>query len=679
MKLILPLLCAITLASSISAQIFTDNFDSYTAGNDLVVQNSTDWDTWSGGAGTTEDVAVSNANSSSASNSLYFSSSSANGGPEDIILRFAQVYNSGNFSLEANFYVESGKGAYFNLQQDFNVGNVWAIDCYMLNTGTLKFSNSGTNYLTGTYPTGQWFNMRIEIDLTANNWEVFINNVSAGTFSNPIGSIGILDLYPVNSTAQGGNGVSGFYVDDVSYDHVPANLPAVNGGVTFVSQLNGVVGSSPDVDCRVRNLGLDTITSFDIEYIYNNQSVQESVGPVSLASLENYQHTFATPVSLIAGSNPFTVVISNVNGAGADANVSDDSSSITISPPVTATGKVVFGEEATGTWCQWCPRGAVFMDYMEETYGNAWAGVAIHNGSNDPMVDSAYDAGLGTSISGYPSSLVDRGTEMDPSAMETEFLQRIQIAPTAFITNGATWNQSTRQLDVSVTTDWQSATSGAWRLGLILTEDSLSGTTSGWAQSNAYAGGGSGVMGGFELLPNPVPASLMNYNHVARTIVPTFDGGATFPASISSGQMITECFSFTLPAGWDENQIHIISFLRNPSGGIDNAGKETISSAVNNGYVACQTNVTEVALEEDNFKLFPNPTDGLTFIDIINNDNKEVNLTILDMSGKVISQRDYSITGTVQLPIVANKLAKGMYIVKLTIGNSVQQQKLIVK
>ncbi|MDC0230840.1 T9SS type A sorting domain-containing protein [Aureispira] len=677
MKTILPIFCALFLSTTIFAQIFTDNFDSYTAGTDLVVQNPTDWDTWSGGAGTTEDVAVSNANSSSASNSLYFSSTASGGGPEDIILRFAQVYNSGNFSLEANFYVESGKGGYFNMQETFVVAGVWAIDCYMLNTGTLKFSNSGTTYLTSTYPTGQWFNMRIEIDLTANNWEVFINNVSAGSFANPTGSIGILDFYPVNPASQGGNNLSGFYVDDVSYDHVPASLPPVNAGITFVSQVNGVVGSTPNIECRVRNLGTDTITSFDIEYIYNNLSVQESVGPVSMSSLENYQHTFATPVNLIAGSNPLTVVVTNVNGAGADANVLDDSSTITINPPVTATGKVVFGEEATGTWCQWCPRGAVYMDYMEETYGNAWAGVAVHNG--DPMAETVYDPGLGTLISGYPSSLVDRGSDADPSAMETEFLQRVQIAPTSFITNGATWNQTTRQLEVSVSTNWQSAASGDWKLGLVLTEDSLSGTTSGWAQSNAYAGGGSGVMGGFELLPNPVPASQMNYNHVARVIVPSFEGGSVFPATIASGQMITECFSFSLPSGWDENKIHIISFLKDPSGRIDNAGKETIASAVANGYVNCVTEVTKVALSEDKFKLFPNPSNGVAFIDIINNDNKAVNVTILDLSGKIISQRDYNITGTVQLPIVTNKLAKGMYIVKLTIGDTIQQQKLIVK
>ena len=674
MKKIYLIITCVLISGTFFTQIFSDNFDSYSVGQGLVSQNSTDWDTWTPST-PNEDVLISNANASSGSNSLYFSSNG--GGPEDVILRYASVYNSGNFTLEMNVLVETGKGAYFNMQETWTVGAVWAIDCFMLDDGTLKLNNGANTALSTTYPTGTWFNLKIEIDLTANNWELLIDNVSQGSFSNTINSIGILDLYPTNPTAQGGNNISGFYIDDVSYDHTPAVLPAINGGITVVSQLNGIVGSMPNVNCSVRNLGLDTISSFDIEYSYNGgTAIQESIGPISLTSLSNYQHTFNSPVTLVSGNNSLTVTVSNVNGAGPDGNPSDDSKTITVSPKVSAPGKVVLGEEATGTWCGWCPRGAVFMDYMESTYGNAWAGVAVHN--NDPMADSAYDTGLG--FSSYPNALVDRGLEIDPQALEAEFLQRVQLAPTALITNGAFWNANTRQLDVSVTTIWQAAASGDWRLGVILTEDGLSGTTSDWGQSNSYSGGGSGVMGGYELLPSPVPASQMIYDHVARTIYPSFDGMNVFPSSISNGDTITECFSFSLPNNWDEDNIHIISFLRNPSTTIDNAGKETIISAITNGYKSCAVGINEVdILEKINFKLFPNPTNGTTYIDITNNDNKNISLTILDINGKIISTRDYHFNGTMKLPIFVNNLERGIYIVKLSIGESVQQQKLIVQ
>jgi hypothetical protein len=69
----------------------------------------------------------------------------------------------------------------------------------------------------------------------------------------------------------------------------------------------------------------------------------------------------------------------------------------------------------------------------------------------------------------------------------------------------------------------------------------------GWSQSNAYAGGGSGEMGGFEILPNPVPASQMVYDHVARTILPSFTGqSGSIPSSVSMGEVHSYTFSVTV-------------------------------------------------------------------------------------------------------------------------------------
>jgi len=318
------------------------------------------------------------------------------------------------------------------------------------------------------------------------------------------------------------------------------------------------------------------------------------------------------------------------------------------------------------------------MEYMTNTYPGYWAAAAVHN--NDPMTDATYDAAIGAYISGYPSSLVDRGPENDPSTMEQSFLQRIVVPPTAFMTNGATYNSSTRELDVSVTCDFQSAASGDWRIGVVLTEDSVTGTGAGWDQANAYSGGANGVMGGYELLPNPVPAAQMVYENIARTIVPGFDGKInSFPSSVNSGETYTNCFSFTLPAGWDENNIHIISFLLDPSGETDNAAIETITDAVANGYIECTVGVTDDISVDDYFKLFPNPTNGITYIDITNDDNSNINIQIMDINGKIIAQKDYNINGKAKLPIVTKGLDKGIYIVTLTMGEHIQQQKLIVQ
>lgn len=659
---------ALFAAGSLSAQTFTDDFESYTSGSYLCPQ-SPDWTTWSGTEGGTEDVLVSTANAASGSQSLYFSSTSSSGGPEDVVLPFDQVYNSGNFTFEANFFVESGKGAYFNLQGTLVVAQIWALDCYMLQDGTLKLSNQGTPYLTANYPPATWFNMRVEMDLTANVWELFIDNVSMGTFNNPTGQIGILDLYPVNPTGEGGNNQSGFYVDDVSYTHIPATLPNLNGGVTFIEQLPNIAGLTGDVTATVRNMGSSDITSFDIEYSYNGNVVQESVGPVTIASLDTYDHTFSTPALVAAGSNGLTVTISNVNGNGQDDDNTDDAKTITIDPIIPAQGKMVIGEEATGTWCSWCPRGAVYMDLFESKYVNFWEGIAVHN--NDPMTVTEYDSGMGALISGYPSAVVDRGPEVDPSGMEAQFLQRLQTPPVAFISNNSTWDAGTRELSVIVSAEFQSSANSNFKLACVLTEDGVTGTTSGYNQANSYAGGSNGVMGGYELLPNPVPAAQMVYDHVARAIQPSFDGDNTvFPATVNAGETHSATYTFTLPAEWDENNIHIIGMLIEPGGRVDNAAVSTISS---------NSSISELAIS-DQIRIYPNPATDFAMIDLNLDKDATVMVNVIDMTGKVVGTQNYGIVNSsTELPINTSLLNAGVYTIEVIVDGARGTKRLIIE
>lgn len=681
MKKSILFLMSVVATSTIFAQSFSDDFESYAVGSYLG-SSSPDWTTWSGTEGGAEDVTITNNNASSGNQSIYFSSTAANGGPADVVLPFDQVYNSGNFSFEANFFVEAGKGAYFNLQGTLVVAQVWALDCYMLQDGTLKLSNQGTPYINANYPSAQWFNLRVEMDLTSNVWELFIDNVSQGSFSNPTGQIGILDLYPVNPAGQGGNGISGFYVDDISYTHIPANLPNLNGGVSFITQINGIAGLSYDVVATARNLGSSTINSFDLTYNYNGADVTENITGLNLVSLDTYEHTFASQLTPVLGNNDLTVTISNVNGSGADDDASDDSKVISIDPIVPASGKIVVGEEATGTWCQWCPRGAVYMDLFEETYADYWIGIAVHNG--DPMTDVVYDAGMGALIGGYPSAVVDRGADVDPSGMNADFLDRLQTEPAGVILNGATWDPNTRILEVSVNTTFSQNASNSYKVACALTEDDVTGTSSGYNQSNAYAGGGNGVMGGYEALPNPVPAAQMKYDHVARWISPSFEGSsAGFPAVINSGESHISNFSFTLPADWDADNMHIVGMLIDPSGRIDNAGSTTISEAVANGYEVGPNLGTSDPFDyniDDKLKIYPNPASDVLNVSIVSPDAELNVISIYNHAGELIREFDLNVTnGAWNFEIDVEKYAKGLYSIQYRNTKSTIIKKFVVQ
>ena len=670
-----------TMASISISQTFSDDFESYSVGSYLG-SSSTDWTTWSGAEGGAEDVQITDNNASSGSKAIYFSSTAANGGPADVVLPFDQVYNSGNFSFEANFYVEAGKGAYFNLQGTLVVAQVWALDCYMLEDGTLKLSNQGTPYINANYPSAQWFNLRVEMDLTSNVWELFIDNVSQGSFSNPTGQIGILDLYPVNPAGQGGNGISGFFVDDISYTHLPATLPPLNGGVSFISQISGIAGLSYDVIATARNLGESEINSFDLTYNYNGIDITENITGLNLASLETYEHTFGTALTPVLGNNDLTVTISNVNGVSPDDDSSDDSKVISIDPIVPAEGKVVVGEEATGTWCQWCPRGAVYMDLFEEQYGDYWVGIAVHNG--DPMTDATYDTGIGSMIGGYPSAVVDRGADVDPSAMNADFLDRLLTEPSGVITNGAIWDPVTRELQVSVKSTFSQSVNNDYRLACVLSEDGVTGTDAGYNQSNAYAGGGNGVMGGYESLPSSVPAAQMVYDHVARAIAPSFDGSSVFfPANVNAGESVVSNYFFTLPADWDADNMHIIGLLISPDGRIDNAGSTSISEAVSNGYELGpnlgETNPLDFQID-DVLKLYPNPTSAKLNVTLDMGNSNMNELKVYNYKGQVIENFNLKAQfGSWTYILDVAKFAPGVYAVSYASDKGIAMKRFVIE
>ena len=103
-------IASVFLCSTSFAQLFSDNFDSYTVGSYLGPQSTT-WSTWSGTEGNAEDATITNNNANSAPHSIYLSSTAASGGPQDVVLKLGQVYNSGIFTLQSDFYVNAGKNA----------------------------------------------------------------------------------------------------------------------------------------------------------------------------------------------------------------------------------------------------------------------------------------------------------------------------------------------------------------------------------------------------------------------------------------------------------------------------------------------------------------------------------------------------------------------------------------
>lgn len=685
MKRILLPLAVLCFATQAQAQL-SENFDNYTVGSYIGVVSPA-WTTWSGTTGGSEDAQINNVQANSGNNSIYFNSTSQNGGPQDVVLPFGGPYNVGDFTYSQSMYIPTGKGAYFNFQADATIGNTWALDFYFIDDNNFYVTDpaGGTIVISGTYTSDQWFDVKMQLDLTTNNWEMLINNTTVGSFANTVNRIASIDLYPTNSS-YGGNGLSTFWIDDVSYSYTPYTLLTLNGATINV-QLDGpaINGGSRKPEVTIRNLGTNAITSFDITVDYNGTPITQTVSNVNIPSLDTYTIVLTQSITLVPSATSMTATISNVNGGGADMDPADDAKTVNFTPITPAAGKVVIVEEGTGTWCGWCPRGTVAMDYLAHDYEGFAAGIAVHNG--DPMVNSVYDAGMSTRISGYPSALVNRGTAIDPSEIFGPVISDLVIAPNAVLTNGARYDAVTNILEVSVTADFVNAISGDWRLACVITEDSVHGTDSQYGQANYYSGSSSliGLDGtDWMNLPSKVPASQMVYDHVARAIAPGFNGYQnSFPASVNANDQHTVNFWFQLEEGFDIDKMHIVSMLIKPGGSIDNGGTATVDEAIANGFVSGPNVSTTEYLNgpDDMLKIYPNPAHGDFTNLVINATNNNVSVSILDVNGKTVYSKELSTQKdeTQILPISTSNFAEGLYLVRVVDGQKTQTQKLIVK
>ena len=684
MKLLFTFLTSLFLVSTIIGQqiTFCDDFEAYQNG-DPIAQTSPSWNTWGElMTGTitpfADDVNISTTVVYSGDFSLYLKDDVID--TQDVILVFdttqnitntttgslSTPYTTGIFNFSQMMYIVQGKKGYINFQAENIPGVSWALEVNFETNGTILMTNTLGTTFSCNYPQGSWFEINFLVDLSNNIWDVSIDGISQGVFSNLINKIASLNLYP---------GIdSEYYVDNVcySYDSTVIVLPSLNLAATNINNITGLDGQLKFPKVSVMNLGLTSINSFDIDFNYNGQIITENINGLNLLTGVTYQVDFINNITLIAGINPCISNIYNVNNVLYDDDNTDDTITTQIISITPAQGKLVIGEEATGTWCGWCPRGAVALNWMDKDYEGFWQGIAVHN--NDPMEDSDYDDGLYTFHSGsYPSGVVDRTNNIDPGNFKEDFLQRIIIEPNGVITNGAELDSNI--LKVSLTVNIQNSINGNYKLACVLVEDSVTGNSSQYNQANSYSGGGSLVdVDGVDwnTLPTSVSYSQMIYRHVGRSVSPSFTGEPLSSTSFMVGDTETICFEFILDPSWDQSQINIVGMLIDNDDRIDNGSSTTILSAISTGYVACSTTSIAIELNGPNrINIYPNPAMDKIYISNLKEDNTLVK--IHDIKGRLVLENKVSNKEYLNI----SKLSKGVYQIKFEGSNWNETRKFI--
>jgi len=463
-------------------------------------------------------------------------------------------------------------------------------------------------------------------------------------------------------------------IDDIEV-RSPLNLDAKLNGVN----LNRYALTSTDnqLSTRVNNNGLSTITSLDITWNDGTNNYSENFN-VNIAPGETQTIVHSSQVNYSSvEEKTITVTIDSVNGA-ADADSSNNSLNTNFNTMTQSGTKAVLIEESTGTWCGWCPRGTVGLEYMATTYPNTVVAVAVHNA--DPMTNSAYDSSLvGVIGSGWPNAGVDRtlnGIDPAQSSLQGAYDAQITNAVPLDLTTSAT--QVGNNITISAQANFYTNFSAAdFRMAVIITEDGVIGTGDGsnannqdYDQVNYYSGGGNGSMGGYESLGDPVPATQMVYDHVGRAILGGFNGqSGSVPTVINAGDTASYDFTYTVPATSNQDNMHIVVLL------IDQSNGSIVSSAQSS--VSQALSVEEVS-GIDSIRVYPNPTKDNINISF-GDGNGDYTVIVTDLLGRTIIKESFkALFGNQSVALPVYHLNAGHYIMNINDGTASYSTKFIV-
>lgn len=462
--------------------------------------------------------------------------------------------------------------------------------------------------------------------------------------------------------------------DDYNWEFIQGVQPANEIALLSCDVLPYVAAGSVTITGTIKNYGSNPITSFAAAWDNGGGPQTGTITGVNAAAsggTATFSHT--VPMTAVAGQT-YTINL-GVTLPG-DVNLTNNTGSATTTCLTSIPARTTVGEEKTGTWCQWCPRGAVGLAGMEAT--SDFIGIAVHNG--DPMTVASYDGQIGTYVpGGYPGGGVDRVIEGDPSTFAAMHAARVS-ALTPCAVNNVTFTNDGTNITVSAQAEFFGTIAGNYRMSLVMVEDDvIGGTTGNWMQVNAYGAGTQGTLtdpvSGFvwSSAGSPVnPTAFGGYDHVARTL--SSDNMLGTPGSLPTGSVPTGTHNYTFAAiptstFLDLRKTHAVVMIVNATTGeVMNAGKST--------------SIATVGLEEmeqvAGYTVYPNPSAGSVNIafNLLNQANVSVQIT--DALGNVVYTTESTLMNAGEQAASFNgaNLADGMYFVNLNVDGQIITKRL---
>lgn len=209
--------------------------------------------------------------------------------------------------------------------------------------------------------------------------------------------------------------------------------------------------------------------------------------------------------------------------------------------PATYFPRRIVMEEATGTWCGWCPRGMATIEQMSKKYPDNFIAIAIHDDA-EMQVGNSYKPFLDM-VTEYPSARINRKDWIDPWPFD---LEDMKDKGEAKVTTQARC-LSAKEVEVESETVFGFSDNGTteYRLAYVVTEDNVGP----YKQANYYSNPSAednpdDLMNWWTHQSSPVEVM---FNEVARAIY-SYDGvEGLLPKAVTEGETYKTKYTLTMP------------------------------------------------------------------------------------------------------------------------------------
>lgn len=218
-------------------------------------------------------------------------------------------------------------------------------------------------------------------------------------------------------------------------------------------------------------------------------------------------------------------------------------------------------EDFTGHQCGNCPRAAEALKAIEELYPGQIVPLGVHVGFfAEPSASGNYTADyrcetgneldqyFGNSAAGLPNGLINRISFDGNSIVQytdwsSKAAQQVTLPPDAWIDINPQYSAASRSLQVSADIEILTAINDSLHLAFYLSEDNIVSPQKDYSLT---------------------PSTILDYTH-RHVLRGSMNGTWGLPlvsgSSFAAGSSYSSNASFTLPANWNENNVHVVAIL----------------------------------------------------------------------------------------------------------------------